>query len=254
MAVGGSAAESFGGYAAVYDLVYRDKDYPAECDFLERAWRMWSERPVATVLDLGAGTGNHAVELARRGYGMTAVDRSPAMLAEAARKGGGVELVEGDVRSIDLGRTFDAVVELFAVLGYQTTDEDVGGALATVARHLEPGGTFVADLWWAPAVLGPEQRRVELRDGDDVVERTVTPTHDRAARVVEIEIVTRRLRGGSSEPLAGEHHRVRYFDGAELDSLLACAGLELVELCPFLQPGREPTAEDWSVSLVARRR
>jgi len=59
---------------------------------------------------------------------------------------------------------------------------------------------------------------------------------------------------GRAQQLARELHRVRYFEGAELDSLLACAGLELVELCPFLHPGREPTTEDWSVSLVARRR
>jgi len=160
------------------------------------------------------------------------------------------------VRSVDQGRQFDAVVELFAVLGYQTADEDVRGALSTVARHLEPGGTFAADVWWAPAVLaiGPEPRRVELQDGEDVVERTATPAHDREHRVVEIELVTRRLRAGRAQQLARELHRVRYFEGAELDSLLACAGLELVELCPFLHPGREPTTEDWSVSLVARRR
>jgi ubiquinone/menaquinone biosynthesis C-methylase UbiE len=55
-------------YASAYDAFYADKDYNAECDLIEGAFRRHATQPVSSVLDLGCGTGNHALRLARRGY------------------------------------------------------------------------------------------------------------------------------------------------------------------------------------------
>ena len=73
------------GYANWYDTLYQDKDYAGECDFLES---LFAHRgvPGKSILDLGCGTGNHAVLLAQRGYKVTAVDRSAAMLQTARAK------------------------------------------------------------------------------------------------------------------------------------------------------------------------
>src|SRR5207244_5704745 len=104
------------------------------------------------------GTGNHALPLAQRGYEVLGVDRSEGMLARFREKAaqlpdGTATCVPGDVRSVELGRTFDAVVMLFAVLGYQLGNADVLAALRTARRHLRPGGLFVTDFWYGPAVL-----------------------------------------------------------------------------------------------------
>ena len=109
--------------------------------------------PVRSILDLGCGTGNHSLVLAGRGYQVTGVDFSADMLERARGKlalacgegrkpAGKLELVQGDVRSVGLGRQFDAVLMMFAVLGYQIGNQDVQAALATVRRHLKPGGVF----------------------------------------------------------------------------------------------------------------
>ena len=74
------------GYADQYDLLYSDKDYEAECDLLEEVFRRYGTGPVQTILDLGCGTGSHALLLARRGYQVTGVDRSQEMLAQARQK------------------------------------------------------------------------------------------------------------------------------------------------------------------------
>src|SRR5207253_8134038 len=109
---------------------------------------------------IGCGTGNHSWPLARRGYRMTGADRSTAMLDRAKEKASTENLGDltpafehGDIRELDLHRTFDAVLMMFAVLGYQLTNDDVSAALGTVRRHLEPGGLFVCDVWYGPAVL-----------------------------------------------------------------------------------------------------
>jgi SAM-dependent methyltransferase len=148
-------------YAEQYDVLYGAKNYAAECDLIEGAIARYSRRPVDTVLDLGCGTGGHALPLAQRGYRVTGVDRSAAMLAHAVRKAAGSvdtadrrpAFVAGDLRTIALGGTFDAAVMMFAVLGYQLTDEDVRATLRNVRAHLRRRGLFIFDVWHGPAVL-----------------------------------------------------------------------------------------------------
>src|SRR5919198_851041 len=105
-------------YAAAYDAMYADKDYEAECDLVEEAFQRFGSEPVRSILDLGCGTGNHSIRLARRGYDVSGVDLSPDMLAIAAEKsaaaGTSIAFSRGDVRRVDLGRTFDAVLLMFA--------------------------------------------------------------------------------------------------------------------------------------------
>ncbi len=67
-------------YAEEYDLFYKDKDYEAECDMIEEIFRSHAGGQVSTILDLGCGTGNHAISLAHRGYKVTGVDRSSEMV------------------------------------------------------------------------------------------------------------------------------------------------------------------------------
>src|SRR5215216_5892037 len=79
--------QTFGSaYAQAYDLLYHDKDYSAECDFIENIFHRYGDRPIARVLDLGCGTGNHAFPLASRGYEVVGIERSESMLALAYNK------------------------------------------------------------------------------------------------------------------------------------------------------------------------
>src|ERR1019366_7539077 len=72
-------------YAHQYDALYGEKNYTAECDAVEELLRRYGSGPRHTLLDLGCGTGTHALLRADRGYAVTGVDRSAAML-ECARE------------------------------------------------------------------------------------------------------------------------------------------------------------------------
>lgn len=100
------------------------------------------------VLELGCGTGRVAVPLAATGVRVTGVDLSPAMigLARGRAEGLPLRLVEGDMRSLDLGERFGAVFVPLGGLQHMATAADVVRALATVARHLAPGGQAVVDV------------------------------------------------------------------------------------------------------------
>ena len=247
----------FGDYAGFYDALYADKDYDAECAFLDR---VFSERGLtcsASILDLGAGTGGHDIPLARLGYTVTGVDRSARMLGIAREKAGAdlsVEFVLGDIRDARVGRTFDAVISMFAVMSYQLTNDDLLAAFRTARAHLAPGGVFVFDGWFGPAVLADQPKVVTktvTMPGGDLIEREARPTLDPVAQTVQVTYDVSSQRGSVVER-THEVHTMRFLFAQEVAYFLQIAGFEVVELMPFMAEGRTPSEDDWNVMWVAR--
>jgi len=245
-------------YAASYDALYEDKDYDVECDLLEGIFKR-SGRPVGTVLDLGCGTGAHAVRLAQHGFEVVGVDLSDGMLGAARRRAGqagtdNVRFVRGDIRAIRLDRRFDAVICMFAVLGYQTTDEDVTRTIKTVRTHLAPGGPFVFDVWYGPAVeaIGPSTRikRITTADGELERQASAVLAPDAHLCTVSYRLISRRPEMRQVE--TNETHRMRYFFREELDQFLSVAGMSLQNLTPFPDTTAALSSAAWNV--LARRR
>jgi SAM-dependent methyltransferase len=250
-------------YAQTYDDVYRAKDYTAECDLLERVWREYSAVPVGTVLDLGCGTGAHALALAERGHEVVGVDRSPDMLARAGAKAkasdnakGTASFVLGDIREIRLERTFDAVAILFAVLGYQTTNDDVRAALRTAREHLSPGGMLVFDVWYGPAVLHqrPAQRISVVDTPKGRLLRVTGATLDVSRHLSRVAYRLWELEGDRVVAETQEEHVMRFFFPLELELLLDVCGFDLLRLGAFPEIDADPDETTWNVAAVARAR
>jgi SAM-dependent methyltransferase len=109
-------------------------------------WRELADSATGPVLDLGAGTGRVAVDLAARGHELVALDLDPALLAVLAERSPAVETVQADARSFELERPFALVIapmQLAQILG--GPDGRVA-MLQRVQAHLEDGGTFAAAL------------------------------------------------------------------------------------------------------------
>ena len=146
----------FEDYAKYYDIYYAGKDYDRECDFIEAAFARFGQKPL-TVLDLACGTGNHGLRLAERGYEVCGVDLSEAMLSryrsKAESRGLSVELHQQDLRSLDLGRQFDAVICMFDAIDYLPDNSDLTAALQRICTHLRPQGVFLFDFWHGVPIL-----------------------------------------------------------------------------------------------------
>lgn len=245
-------------YAACYDALYAEKDYAAECDFVEALLCAHAAGRVRSLLDLGCGTGGHAIPLARRGYQVTGVDRSDGMLeaarAKAAAAGVTVDFRGGDLRALDLGRTFDAVLAMFAVVGYQTSNDDLLAAFRAVRRHLAPKGLFVFDAWFGPAVLAqrPTDRVKTVTQGTGRTIRIARPSLDPSANTVRVDYTVLRLDGPRLLDEANESHLLRYLFTPEVDLLCRTTGFERVHACAFGEPARAPSEKDWNVSWIAR--
>lgn len=248
----------FGRYADHYDGLYSDKDYVAECAYLERLFRHYSRRRVRSVLSLGCGTGSHDLVLAERGFRTTGVDRSAQMLRCFREKrvpaDSQVRIRRGDIRSMRLGQRFDAVISMFAVIGYQATDRDLTRALATAAAHLDRGGLFLFDVWFGSAVLRdpPKERVKVVATPTGSLERRTLCMHHPLEQVVDITFETTPVEHDKRGRTIRETHRMRYFFPREIATAVNGAGLRLVTIAPFLEVEREPTDQDWNVMVVAR--
>ncbi len=210
------------------------------------------------ILDLGCGTGNHALRLAARGYRVTGVDVGAGMLAIArdkAREGKlAVAFQEADIREFRVEQTFDAALMMFAVLGYQIENADVLSSLRTARRHLRPGGLLIADFWYGPAVLAqrPEERTLSTRDGDIDIVRKASAELDSRRHVCAVRFKLRRSRGEKVLSETDEEHRMRFFFPKELGLFLETSGFRLARLGAFPDFDREPDEAIWNAMLVAR--
>lgn len=252
-------------YAQQYDLLYRDKDYDAEVALLARLFAEAAVGPGSAVLDLGCGTGQHALRLARAGYRVTGVDRSAAMLRLARVKAEQQldetipqpQFVHADLTTVRLGgEPFDAAIMMFNVLGYQVTNQALREALRSVRAHLRAGGLFVCDVWYGPAVLAvrPSERTKVVPTGDGQIIRSVRPTLDVLAHRADVEYRVWRLRGREVVADMSELHRLRYFFPQELALLLEDADMELTALRGVGAHEGPPTESTWTVVAVGRAR
>jgi SAM-dependent methyltransferase len=226
-------------YAEQYDLLYGDKDYESECDILEKIFKHYGS--AHTILDLGCGTGNHAIPLSKRGYQVTGVDISDDMLNIARQKSSQPNFIYGDLLNIDLGEQFDSVLMMFAVLGYQLMNVNI--ALQNVHRHLKRGGLFIFDVWYGPAVLN-----LKLSDR---VKETQDIIRFASGVLIDSQIAEVTYRVISKTACVDEVHKMRYFFPQEIETLLNQSGLTLLSLSSFPNL-TEPDETTWNVLVVAR--
>jgi len=249
---------AFRHYARYYNLLYADKDYAAEAGFVHGLLQKYAPG-ARSILELGCGTGGHAIELAAQGYELHGVDLSAQMLAMAQEKlaaapQGRLSFEQADIRTLRLKRKFDTVVALFHVLSYQTTADDLAATFATARAHLNPGGVLLCDFWYGPAVLAerPEVRVKRMQDGIISVTRIAEPVLHTNLNVVDVhyQVFVQDQESGQIEEFH-ETHRMRYLFRPEIEALHEAAGFTHLECAAWLT-GREPGCDTWGVYSVGK--
>jgi SAM-dependent methyltransferase len=138
-------------HAELYDVVFRSrgKDYAGEAVSLSETVR--GANPAAdSLLDVACGTGAHLSAFAEQFGHVEGVEVAPAMREVASRRLPGVPVHAGDMRTFDLGRTFDAVICIGNAVACMLSSADLDRAVANMAKHLETGGVLVVEPWWFP--------------------------------------------------------------------------------------------------------
>jgi ubiquinone/menaquinone biosynthesis C-methylase UbiE len=131
-----------------YDVLNRDRNYQQQVRFVNEVLRRRRGAPSRRILDLGCGTGGHAIGLARLGYDVTGIDESPEMLSIARKKAGRltVHFVLGDISALNLNGSWDAAYALFGVANL-LTPEGLERTLERVKHLLRPSGLIILDFF-----------------------------------------------------------------------------------------------------------
>ncbi len=251
----------FDNYGKYYDLLNEAKEYDAEADYVST---LISDRTASArrILELGCGTGGHAVPLAAKGYSVSGIDLSTAMIerAEARRAGlatdhaSRLDFTTGDLRHYRSHERFDAVISLFHVISYQPTNEDLALAFDTARAHLDPGGLFLFDCWYGPAVLTdpPYVRAREFRNERLTATRTAQPTLHPNRNLVQVDFafVVKDSDGHAVDEFS-EQHWMRYLFLPEIEDLLDRCGFELTAAFEWMTAD-PPGLGSWYVVVIAK--
>ncbi len=124
--------------ASWWHLLSAPEEYTEEAAFFRQLFIDTCSPTPRTLLELGCGGGNNASHL-KSYFDMTLVDRSPGMLAVSRTLNPECQHVEGDMRTVRLGRQFDAVF-VHDAIGYMTSEQDLQAAIQTALVHCRRGG------------------------------------------------------------------------------------------------------------------
>ena len=247
-------------YSRYYDLLYGDKDYGDEVRYITRLFDRYSPFNVKRILELGCGTGNHAIPLAKKGFKISGIDLSEHMLRIAkskAKSAGVADMVTfqvGDMRKIPAKGKFDAGLCMFAAFGYLPDLRQAKEALVSIRRHLRPHALLIFDVWNGLAVLTvkPTQRTREVQKDSLAISRSAKPKLDVARNICSVKYkMIVRTRTGPTKAFA-ERHQMRYYFPGEIDLLLMQSGFDLLSIHPFKEPSRKLTVKDWNITAIAK--
>ncbi|MGH3385649.1 MAG: class I SAM-dependent methyltransferase [Nocardioidaceae bacterium] len=215
----------YGDLADWWPLISPPEEYVEEAAEAARLLRSGSA-PVRDVLELGSGGGHNASHL-KAEFALTLVDLSAGMLDVSRRLNPECEHVEGDMRSVRLGRTFDAVFVHDAV-DYMTSEADLRAAVETAYAHCRRGGIalFAPDATTETFAAGSDHGGSDAPDGRGAryLERSWDPDPDDSWTLTAYAFLLRAADG--TVEVASETHRTGLFSRATWLAVLADAGFE----------------------------
>ncbi len=178
------------------------------------------------VLELGVG-GGHNLSHLTRDFQATAVDLSPQMLCLSAKLNPDVEHYLGDMRSIRLGKKFDAVL-IHDAIAHMFSEGDLRATFVTVRTHLRPGGVIlVAPEWVREVFSGPRDFRWVRKTGAVAV--TIEEhLHDSDPEDTEVEsIFSYTISENGTQRVEQDTHTTGLFPICTWEQLLAEAGFDV---------------------------
>lgn len=237
-------------YSQYYDLLYKDKDYEGEVEYLVSVLSRCSITS-GRLLEFGAGTGKHGVLLADRGFDVLGIELSNDMVARApACKG--LQIIQGDIATFKGQGIYDAVISLFHVMSYQVESAQLLKVFENATNHLDIGGVFIFDFWYSPAVCEqrPSIKVKRIHDAGISITRLAEPKITSSENRVDVNytVFVEDTKTGELT-FFKENHPMRHFTLPELDWVAERAGFKRL-LAEEFGSGNVPGESTWGVCVA----
>lgn len=247
-------------YSELYNLLYFDKDYTKEVDYIVKKLEE-NNCKSKNILEYGSGTCVHGGLLADKGYKLTGVELSEKMfsIGQAHIKEKGIEdrftLVNENIVTFKDENKYGIVLSLFHVISYLTSNEDLCKVFENASYQLEKGGLFIFDVWYAPAVLHLKpQHKIKTFENDNLkIYRFTEPNIHYNENIVNVNfklVITNKHTNQTS--FIEENHEMRYLSWPEVKFLAKLYSFEIVKVEEFLS-GKEPSENTWGVLFILRK-
>ncbi|KAA0231877.1 class I SAM-dependent methyltransferase [candidate division KSB1 bacterium] len=246
-------------YYDYYDKIYSGKNYRAEVETVLGLFQNSVGKIPKRVLDVGCGTGSHALILAEKGCDVVGIDLDCGVVDIAHRKCSGqtnatpVFLCE-DVSKLEAGK-FDLTVSLFNVINYIDQMDSLLMFFESIHKHLFDEGVFIFDCWnGLAAILDPPRNKDSrfLVGGEqiDITTRPCVELMNQSVRVDNCVEVTGS--DGSKRKFIFSYHQTLWTPWC-LKNVLMIAGFEILYVSAWMQPNVIATYNTWKITFVCQK-
>ena len=251
-------------YPHYYALAYR-WNTEEECDFVEACLQRWDVQPSTRLLDLGCGTGRHALELAARGYEVTGIDPTTEMIAYAREQAELRSLAAtfntGSLEQFTASGLYAAAFCFMDTFRFLLTDDAIIRHLQQVASCVQPGGMYLIDFWAPRAATLPPDETYEWEQRSETTHVRVQyaqypASWDAASRTFDDELVLHVHEDGEERVIRGGRTRTRLLLPEEFTALVQRAGgwrlIGQFDGFDLQRPYRQPASSWRMVSILQK--
>ncbi len=239
-------------FADIYDMLMKDTDYASWADFYEKLFKRYDLSP-KLVLDLGCGTGTLTEIMSERGYDMTGVDSSCAMLGKAVMKNKGRTLyLNQSMTDFELYGTMGAIISSLDCINYITDEEELLTVFKLVNNYLDYDGVFIFDInseYKLKNVLGGNCYTYD----NDGVFYSWESFYDEESRLCDFELKFFVKEEDGFYSRFDEYQTERAWSKRELSSLMERAGLCEIEFFADREL-KSPSDDEQRIFIAARKR
>lgn len=222
---------NYGNFAYIYDQLMQDIPYEKWINYINQIINRHQIRP-QRVLDLGCGTCNVSIPLAEQGMDVTAIDLSSDMLAVASMKAQekkvNIQLVNQDIRQLEVPGTYDLVLSMCDSLNYLSSLNELEIVFNRVYQVLEAKGIFIFDLntfYKISEVFGNEIYFLNEEDISYIWENNYNQQEERVT--MDITFFVKEVSGKYKRFV--ESHQEKVFHQADVLALLNQIGYKNIE-------------------------
>ena len=206
-------------------------------------------------MEFGSGTGKHGCLLGEKGYNVHGIELSSDMVAKA-KKHSKFTCQQGDIAKVKLDKSFDAVISLFHVISYQTSNNQIKSVFKNAADHLSTGGLFIFDIWYSPAVHYQRTSvRIKRFNNDEFsIVRVAEPDNYPNENLIKVNynFFVKNLHDNSTTQFK-ETHSMRHFSIPEIDILAEISGFQRLDAQEFLTK-KTPSENTWGVCVTLKKK